>query len=259
MTKREGPPSVTEPGEGGFLSRWSRLKREAGNTAAPPRAADAAPSEAGAPPVEAAPPEDEEERRRELEELIARLPRIEEIGAATDVTGFLDRRIPDALRNAALRAAWSADPAVRDFLNDAREYALDYTAQGAAPGYGPLTDSDDLRATLAQIFGGDGDTSTTLVESDTFNKNEVSVAMVDANIVALQTESPPVPGGSSGGKSSEVELQSVRLSDASQATSKAQDREKDRHDAAAQAAETDPCGPCIQPMPRRRGGGALPV
>ncbi|MGL4729365.1 MAG: DUF3306 domain-containing protein, partial [Bosea sp. (in: a-proteobacteria)] len=142
--------------EGGFLSRWSRRKREvqAEDVVAKVRPTEALPvaeeisatSEAASGLSEA---EAAEAAQKELDELIASLPKVEEITASTDVTGFLDKRIPDMLRNAALRAAWSSDPAIRDFLNDAREYALDYNTPGAAPGYGLLSDSE--RADAAEF------------------------------------------------------------------------------------------------------------
>jgi hypothetical protein len=43
------------------------------------------------------------------------LPPIEAIDAHTDVTVFLRSGVPDELRRAALRRAWTVDPAIRDF------------------------------------------------------------------------------------------------------------------------------------------------
>lgn len=100
--------------------------------------------------VEAASPEAQAER----DAVLARLPSLENIGKDTDITGFLNALVPDALRNAALRAAWSADPGIRDYLDDARDYALDYTAGGNAPGFGALGGTaDDLKTMIGQIFG----------------------------------------------------------------------------------------------------------
>jgi hypothetical protein len=117
----------------GFLSRWSRRKR-------------AAPSEAE--PAEESPPQDDtavalpEDVARDMAEdvadeaYIAALPRIEEIVKGTDIRGFLKRGVPEALRNAALRRAWSADPAIRDYLDVAVDYAWDFNAPGGVPGGG---------------------------------------------------------------------------------------------------------------------------
>ena len=47
---------------------------------------------------------------------IASLPPIESIDADTDVTAFLRPGVPPDLTRAALRRAWSTDPAIRDFV-----------------------------------------------------------------------------------------------------------------------------------------------
>jgi hypothetical protein len=115
-----------------FLARWSRRKQEktkAGNAeSAPEEAAEvngAAPSDrAVAEPVS---PETE----------LSNLPPIESIDAATDITAFLRRGIPQGLSRAALRRAWSVDPAIRDFVGLA-ENAWDFNDPNAMPGFGPL-------------------------------------------------------------------------------------------------------------------------
>jgi Protein of unknown function (DUF3306) len=134
----------------GFLNRWSRRKREIATKETPAPELPTAP----ALPISAVDAEPAEAAQAELDELLARLPSLDSIGKDTDITGFLHALVPDALRNAALRAAWSADPGIRDFLNDARDYALDYTATGNAPGFGALGGTaDDLKAMVGQIFG----------------------------------------------------------------------------------------------------------
>ena len=45
----------------------------------------------------------------------ATLPPIETIDAQTDITVFLQNGVPNELRRAALRRAWTVDPAIRDF------------------------------------------------------------------------------------------------------------------------------------------------
>jgi len=44
------------------------------------------------------------------------LPPIQSIGAGTDIRPFLALGVPEDLTRAALRRAWSADPAIRDFI-----------------------------------------------------------------------------------------------------------------------------------------------
>jgi hypothetical protein len=92
-------------------------------------------------------------------EEIARLPSLESITAETDLTGFLRQGVPASLRKAALRRAWSLDPAIRDRVGDALDYAWDWNTPGGVPVSGPLWASDDVRAMLSRILGEEGSTA----------------------------------------------------------------------------------------------------
>jgi hypothetical protein len=146
--------------EEGFLSRWSRRKRaaEAGEPVAETDAAAAmpAPVPGAAPPpadgvlapapvaaaavVPEEPPFD-----------IATLPSIDSLTVASDFTAFLRKEVPEALKRAALRRAWSLDPAIRDFVGPA-DYAWDYNAPDGVPGFS-LELIGDVKELLAQVFG----------------------------------------------------------------------------------------------------------
>ena len=137
----------------GFLSRWSRRKREtpAEEPAPPP-----------APPAAIVPPSPEAEATAEggaaegeeiTPEELAALPPLDALTAETDVVAFLRRGVPQALRNAALRRAWALDPKVRDFVCEAREYAYDWNVPGGVPGNSDLLPTDDVPAMIRQIFG----------------------------------------------------------------------------------------------------------
>jgi hypothetical protein len=82
----------------------------------------------------------------------ASLPSIESITAETDIRAFLAPGVPAETARAALRRAWSADPAIRDFVGLA-EYAWDFTKPDSMPGFGPLQMTDELRRYAAQILG----------------------------------------------------------------------------------------------------------
>ena len=125
----------------GFLARWSRRKREAETTAPEP-----APPEASDHPPGSEPPD--------IADIVAQLPPIEEITAATDIRAFLAPGVPSELRLAALRRAWSADPAVRDFIGLA-ENQWDFNAPDGVPGFGSLVDPEQVRQLLAKVVGGD--------------------------------------------------------------------------------------------------------
>ncbi|MFQ3622896.1 MAG: DUF3306 domain-containing protein, partial [Acetobacteraceae bacterium] len=122
---------MAEPGKDGaggerFLARWSRLKRAARGEA---QAAEAAPAPAEASPAPA-PAEGIGEAPIDLE----LLPKLEEITAETDLGPFLRKGVPAALRNAALRRAWSLDPTIRDFIGPA-DYAWDWNTPGGVPDF----------------------------------------------------------------------------------------------------------------------------
>jgi hypothetical protein len=80
----------------------------------------------------------------------ASLPSIESIAADTDIIAFLRAGVPAELTSAALRRAWTSDPAIRDFIGIA-ENQWDFNDPNAIPGFGPLAASEDGVDILAQI------------------------------------------------------------------------------------------------------------
>jgi hypothetical protein len=83
---------------------------------------------------------------------LTKLPPIESITAATDIRPYLARGVPPELTRAALRRAWAADPAIRDFIGLA-ENAWDFNAPDAMEGFGPLELTDELRREIAAMVG----------------------------------------------------------------------------------------------------------
>jgi hypothetical protein len=124
----------------GFLSRWSRRKRAAGTAPVPPPAAPAPPEAAVPPPDAEAPAFDP-----------ASLPPVESLTAESDFAAFLREEVPAALRRAALRRAWSLDPAIRDFVGPA-DYAWDYNAPDGVPGFS-FDLPGDVKRLVAQAVG----------------------------------------------------------------------------------------------------------
>jgi len=113
----------------GFLSRWSRRKR--GEELPEPPAALEAPN-AETPPIEAPTPEPIEAAPAEPEFDLASLPPIETLDASSDFSVFLKPGVPEALRTAALRKAWLADPLIRDYMSPL-DYAWDFNTPGGLP------------------------------------------------------------------------------------------------------------------------------
>jgi hypothetical protein len=121
--------------EESFLERWSRRKHEAAaEAAAPPEPAES--------PAEAAPP---------VESAAEPLPPLESIGPGSDIAAFLKPGVPTALSRAALRRAWSADPAIRNFIG-LSENSWDFTAEGGVPGFGAI-EPDEVARLLDRLIG----------------------------------------------------------------------------------------------------------
>jgi hypothetical protein len=80
------------------------------------------------------------------------VPPLESIDAGTDVSAFLRPGVPADLAQAALRRAWVADPAIRDFVGLA-ENAWDFNKPGGVPGFGPLRAIDDVQRLAALVAG----------------------------------------------------------------------------------------------------------
>src|SRR6202045_3013708 len=118
------------------LSRWARLKQAA--KAQEEIEAASLDSEAMAAPEAPFDP--------------ASLPSIESIVGDTDIIAFLRKGVPADLTQAALRKAWTSDPAIRDFIGIA-ENQWDFNDPNAIPGFGPLAESDNATAALAQALG----------------------------------------------------------------------------------------------------------
>jgi Protein of unknown function (DUF3306) len=151
---------VTEPESERFLSRWVRLKRE--STEAPrPDATDGADAPADVRVPQAAPAGDRALSSASVPTPafdLSTLPSIESITAATDIRPFLAPGVPAELTRAALRRAWIADPAIRDFVGIA-ENQWDFTDPHAIPGFGPIGPLDDVRRLVAQALGEVGSTA----------------------------------------------------------------------------------------------------
>jgi hypothetical protein len=80
------------------------------------------------------------------------LPPIETIDAQTDITVFLQSVVPQELRLAALRRAWTVDPAIRDFKGP-QENDWNFNDPNGVPGFGELGPEVDVKRKVAEILG----------------------------------------------------------------------------------------------------------
>lgn len=162
-----------------FLARWSQRKQEAKQ---PEPKQDAPVVEADPPPVA--------ESRAEPEFDLSSLPKLEEMTSTTDITGFLRKGVPEQLRNAALRKSWALDPAIRNYVNPALEYAYDWNTPGGVPGSSEIGAGMDVARLVSQIMGGGSAIEPPEAPADSVNE--------PAGDPALSAEHPaaqePVPG-----------------------------------------------------------------
>jgi hypothetical protein len=131
-----------------ILARWSRLKREH---------ADDKDKQKPAAPTSEAPsasqtPSEATDHTSPAPFDVSELPPIESIVAGGDVRAFLQNGVPAALTRAALRRAWSSDPAIRDFIEMA-ENQWDFVHPESIPGFGSLNAGDNVPELVAKALG----------------------------------------------------------------------------------------------------------
>jgi Protein of unknown function (DUF3306) len=127
-----------------FLARWSSRKLAKRTPLerqdVPQRSGDATTADNGA-PAETRTDGDAPEKQSFDP---AQLPSLDSIGADTDVTAFLRRDVPPELTRAALRRAWTSDPAIKNFVGLV-ENGWDFNDPSAMPGFGPITPEEVAR------------------------------------------------------------------------------------------------------------------
>ena len=211
----------------GFLARWSQRKQEAKQ---PEPAAPAAENvESSGPPA----PQEGEDVTPEFD--LSSLPKLEELTASTDITAFLRKGVPEHLRNAALQKSWALDPAIRNYVNPALEYAYDWNAPGGVPGGGELDAGVDVAQLVSQIMG---EPASENIKSDVNPEDE--------------TAGSPAP-------SPERELPANPQSGLPQSVRRGDVAETEDVSAAEGAADAEPAGTVAPQQPVRRHGTAKPI
>ena len=74
----------------------------------------------------------------------AQLPPLDSIGAETNVAAFLRKEVPAELTRAALRRAWTSDPAIKNFVGLV-ENGWDFNDPAAMSGFGPISAEEVAR------------------------------------------------------------------------------------------------------------------
>uniref|UniRef100_UPI00135C5BCB DUF3306 domain-containing protein n=1 Tax=Geminicoccus flavidas TaxID=2506407 RepID=UPI00135C5BCB len=226
-----------------FLSRWSRRKLEARRELTRDSEAAEAPAEADVPAEPDAVPATVEEpaalAQPDLQEELPSLPSVEGLTAQSDLTPFMRKGVPAALRNAALRRMWVLDPAIRDYVGDARDYAYDWSVPGSVPGSGPLARTEELITAARRIVSrlpatpedgpepGAGEAP--VAADDTASAPIAESAAADPPAVAAAPQAPPAAALEMSGPEPHL------------------------------ATPTKPDHAAERPIRRRRHGGAMPV
>ena len=220
----------------GFLARWSQRKQEAKQPEPDALAAESAESSSSpAPPSEDVTPECD----------LSTLPKLEELTESTDITAFLRKGVPEHLRNAALQKSWALDPAIRNYVNPALEYAYDWNAPGGVPGGGELDAGVDVVRLVSQIMG---EPAAKPINFDANSGDEAarsSVAPPERDQPAEPQEDLPAP--------------SLRRSGEPVAETEAVPKAESDTVEPAQTDESQPARPAAPQQPVRRHGTAKPI
>jgi len=165
-------------GDEPFLLRWSRRKRDA---AAHPNGEKHPPQNTG---ETAKPGSATGADSRPL----TPLPPIEAIGSASDIRAFLAPGVRLELTRAALRRAWTTDPAIRDFVG-LSENAWDFTAPNGVPGFGSLM-VQEARRLVAQLLDDRQklDPSAAIPLADDAERGAAAASAIVENAAAVQYE-----------------------------------------------------------------------
>lgn len=184
-------------------------------------------------------------------------PSLDLVDKDFDLAPWLKQNVPESWKLAALRRAWESDPAIAGYLDPARDYALDWNTPGGAPGYGPLSASDNVEEMLANIFGKAPEPAAEATEPAETLRNDDAVLRPSSNAAggesadAPRQELPPLAGTAA----------AVRLSEDGDPPKNPQKPAESAVSAESSfaAPHNSPAASPVARPSRRRGGGAIPV
>jgi Protein of unknown function (DUF3306) len=130
----------------GFLGRWAKRK-QAVQLESRQKALEPSPEVQ----LPAAAPAEKPIHSDEQHETNLPLPSLEEVLPGGDISVFLQKHIPDSLRNAALRKAWLADPEISGFIEMA-DYQWDFTKPDSIPGWSASLEGYDVKGMMEKVL-----------------------------------------------------------------------------------------------------------
>jgi hypothetical protein len=221
-----------------FLARWSQRKQEAKQPEPQPDAPAGESVESSGSPAPQG-----EDVTPEFD--LSTLPKLEELTGSTDITAFLRKGFPEHLRNAALQKSWALDPAIRNYVNPALEYAYDWNAPGGVPGGGELGAGVDVARLVSQIMG---EGAAEPINFDANSGDEAARSPVEPSEPDLSAKPPE-----------DLPVQSLRRSGEPTAGTEAVSKAEGDTGEPAPAGESQPARPAAPQQPVRRHGTAKPI
>ncbi len=164
--------------DGSFLARWSKRKHDALS-----RQPD------GAQELASEPSEEQQEEGPDRPFDLSSLPDIDTLSSRTDITAFMNNAVPEALRNAALRKIWALDPAVRNYVGEALDYAWDWNTPGAIPGFGEAVASEQTREFVRNMLAGPSEHEN-VIDADATQREQLPPETMDEQVAASSDAAP---------------------------------------------------------------------
>ena len=176
---------------------------------------------------------------------LSTLPKLEELTGSTDITAFLRKGVPEHLRNAALQKSWALDPAIRNYVNPALEYAYDWNTPGGVPGGGELGAGVDVARLVSQIMG---EPAAETTSSGASSEDEAAYSPVEPSERDLSAK-----------PQEDLPVQSLRPSEEPATETEAVSKAEGDAGEPASTDETQPAGTVAPQQPVRRHGTAKPI
>ena len=137
----------------------------------------------------------------------AQLPSLDSIGPDTDIAAFLHRDVPPELTRAALRRAWTSDPAIKNFVGLV-ENGWDFNDPSAMGGFGPISPEEVARlaGNVLAALPETAPASDATEVSDSEKNAELASTMIPParSVEAPKAEQPPRTGGNIAAQQNEI-------------------------------------------------------
>jgi Protein of unknown function (DUF3306) len=184
--------------DGGFLGRWAKRKQavqlEAKQQTIAPLGEDGQ-NALQAPQTSRSKIEGQKSiEGRESEEAKLPMPSLDDVLPGGDVSMFLQKHVPDSLRNMALRKAWASDPEISSFIEMA-ENQWDFNNPDSIPGFSSSLEGIDIQAMVEKMFNNVAPPKPDEPQNDPIDQkvgeeDHQSEQLETAEVIIMDTNSP---------------------------------------------------------------------